>query len=318
MRRNIESLESNTWRDFMMMTTKDLKQSYDLDYTFRKNMFYLFQTAAGIFKYNGVDEDNKRFPIELERRLFFNGISGIVKHDNKVTAVDASPYGLDVYGLPTDYNFCFRNGDTPEDYNKEIGVDGVLAVNSYLYIPTYFFAFDYAMKLAHIDLSIICETVNSRTQDIFIASNDAGKDSANAFYSGLYNGKPSAIVNKANISFTHEKNEHVHGTALRDLLDARKTVLAEYYSLMGIKRLPDKKERLITEEVKNDSALMLLNVSEMWECRKKACEDMNALFGINISVECLADINGNGTPENEERTENENGQTAKRDINGTI
>ena len=71
---------------------------------------------------------------------------------------------------------------------------------------------------------------------------------------------------------------------------------------MGVKRLPDKKERLITEEVKNDSALMLLNISEMWECRKKALEECNAIYGTSYTVECLADIDGNGTPEAEERT----------------
>lgn len=292
--------ERNTWREYMLRDTKDLKRDYDLTYTFEKNLAYLFQVASGIWKYNGIEEDNKRFPVELEKRLFYMGLSGIVKHENKCTAVDASPYGLDVYGLPTEFNFTFRNGETPDEYSKEIGVDGVLAYNTFMYIPTYYFAFDYAVKLAHIDLSIIAETVNTRSQDVFIADNDAGRDSANAYYNGLYMGKLQAIVNKANCSFSHETRDRARGTNLVELFDARKSVLAEFYSLMGVKRLPDKKERLITEEVKNDSALMLLNISEMWECRKKALEECNALYGTSYSVECLADIDGNGTPEDEE------------------
>ena len=291
----------NTWLDFMLSNTKDMKREYNLDYTFHKNMFYLFQFASGIWKYGNVEENNKRFPVELERRLFFDGITGIVRHDDKCTAVTASPYGQDVYGLPTEYNFTFKNGETPENYNKEIGVTGVLGVNSYLYIPTYYFAYDYAAKLAHIDLSIVCETVNTRLQDVFIASNDSGKDSANGFYSSLYNGRPSAIKNAANISFTHETRDRKNTGALRELLDARKSVLAEFYGLMGIKRLPDKKERLITEEIKNDENLMQLNIAEMFECRKKMVEECNAMFGTNYTIECIADIDGNGQPESAER-----------------
>lgn len=292
----------NTWREYMLHDMKDIKREYDLSYTFEKNMSYLFQVSSGIWKYNGIEDDNKRFPVELEKRYFYDGISGIVNHKNKRTAVDASPYGIDVYGLPTEFDFTFRNGDTPEDYKKEIGVDGVLGFNTYMQIPTYYFAFDYAVKLAHIDLSIVAETVNIRSQDVFIADNDAGKNSATEYYSALYNGKLQAIVNKANCSFTHEMRDRSRGTNLVELFDARKSVLAEFYSLMGVKRLPDKKERLITEEVKNDSALMLLNISEMWECRKNAMEECNALFGTSYSVECLADIDGNGTPEDQERT----------------
>lgn len=291
--------KTNTWLDFMTLTTRDLRREYDLDYAFRKNMFYLFQIASGIWKYGGV-EDNKRFPVELERRYFFNGLSGIVEHNGKPVAVDASPYGLDVYGLPTDFNFCFKNGETPNAYNKEIGVNGVLGYNSYLYIPTYFFAFDYAMKLAHIDLSIVCRTVNDRDVKTFIATNDAGKDSADAYYTALYNGRPRAIVNKANISFTCEHSEQKHAGNLTELLDARKSVLAEFYGLIGIKRLPDKKERLITEEVKNDSTLMQLNVDEMYKCRLETVESINALFGTSYTVECVADTDGDGVPQNEE------------------
>ena len=296
--------EKNTWRDFMLSNTKDMRREYDLEYTFNKNMFYLFQIASGIWKYNGIEEDNKRFPVELERRLFFNGVAGIVKHNGRCAAVTAEPYGRDIYGLPTEYNFTFRNGETPNDYNREIGVSGVLGINSYLYIPTYYFAYDYAAKLAHIDLSIVCDTVNQRAQDVFIAANDSGKESANGFYNSLYNGRPSAIKNAANISFTHETRDRKNTGTLRELMDGRKTVLAEFYGLMGIKRLPDKKERLITEEVKNDANLMQLNIAEMFECRKQMIADCNAIFSTNYSVECIADVDGDGTPEDKERTAN--------------
>lgn len=288
-----------TWRDWCLKDFSDYRRDYDLDYVMEKNMLYLWQISAGIWKYGGGD-DNKRFFVELERRFFYAGQSGIVSHDGKPAAVDVSTYGLDIYGLPTDYNFVFRNGDTPAQYNEKIGVDGVLCYNNYMRVPTAFSAFDYALKLSHIDLSIIAETVNTRAQDLFIADNDAGRESADLYYKNLYNGRLSAVVNKANISFTHDRSSTQKATILRDLLDARKSVLAEYYSMIGVKRLPDKKERLITEEVKNDSALMLLNIEEMFECRKNAIEECNKLFGTTYTVECVADINGNGTPDNEE------------------
>ena len=52
-----------------------------------------------------------------------------------------------------------------------------------------------------------------------------------------------------------------------------------------MKSANDKKERMIESEVDSNNQLLLFNISDMLAERKKACEEINKLFGTNITVE---------------------------------
>ena len=46
----------------------------------------------------------------------------------------------------------------------------------------------------------------------------------------------------------------------------------------------DKKERLITDEAESNNQLIQSFADLQLEARKKACEEINAMFGLNVSV----------------------------------
>lgn len=46
----------------------------------------------------------------------------------------------------------------------------------------------------------------------------------------------------------------------------------------------DKKERMIQTEVDSNNQMLLVSLSDMLQCRKKACEQFNELYGTNVSV----------------------------------
>ena len=58
------------------------------------------------------------------------------------------------------------------------------------------------------------------------------------------------------------------------------------YELLGINALTiEKKERLITDEATANDEQQLFNVGAMLKARQEACEKINEMFGLNISVD---------------------------------
>ena len=60
---------------------------------------------------------------------------------------------------------------------------------------------------------------------------------------------------------------------------------------------------MVVDEVNVNSQMLLFNVSDMLECRQKAVEEINALYGTNITVDLsdeykfIKDIKNDDTPE---------------------
>ena len=77
---------------------------------------------------------------------------------------------------------------------------------------------------------------------------------------------------------------------VRELLDAQQLILSEFYEAIGINKTVEKRERLITAEADANKQLLKLNINNMFDCRKKGAEQINAMFGTNISVECNVEI----------------------------
>lgn len=88
---------------------------------------------------------------------------------------------------------------------------------------------------------------------------------------------------------------------LLDKLQCQKTELMnELLTFLGINNNNvNKRERLVVDEVNANNDFILVNIDHMYEERKKACEEINKMFGLNITVEKReVDINGelhNGT-----------------------
>ena len=268
---------------------------------FRNYFFHYKNIATNIFEYDGLE---KELTHEIEERLFYFGRCGIVKDDNKLWAVDCNPYGLDRYGKPTHFNYTFRNGVTNSS-PVEIYKNGVYAMNTYDIYPTALYAEQYAFQLAHTDTSMACELVNSRMVDVIIAHNNSNAESARNYLTDLYRGKFSYITDKTE---EMELDRTPKGVGhLKDYIDTKDRFLKDSYETFGIKKLAEKRERMISGEVESTSDLLNLNLKEMLDCRIKMCDDINMLFGTNASVKSHIDLDGDGIKENEKEFEDEKG-----------
>lgn len=260
-----------------------------------RNYFFRFKDiATNIFEYDGI---TKELAIEIEERLFYFGRCGIIK-DGDLFAVDVNPYGQNRYGKPTGFNFAFKNGDvTASGNNARINIDGVYALNTYDNFPTALIAEQYAFQLAHTDTSIVTELINSRMMDILIAPNNSSAECANQYQNDIYKGKLSFIKDKTeDIEIDRQSKGVSH---LRDYIDTKDRFMKDIYETFGIKRLAEKRERMITGEVESTNDLMFLNLKEMLDCRKRMCDDLNKVFGINAKVYSHIDLDGDGEINNE-------------------
>lgn len=267
-----------------------------------RNWFEQFRSIAmNIYTYEGITKDLAR---EIEKYLFYYGRVGLVIHNDSLTVVRATPNGQNIYNEPTGFSFAFGAGlpdNTKTPQYREIGRDGVLGRNTFTFYPTAAICEQYALEIAHTDMSIIAELVNGRFCDVIKAHNNADAETAGGFCNKLYDGRLSFIMDKSEeieIDRTTRAVSH-----LRELIDTKERLLRDFYNIFGISRAAEKRERMITEEVEANEKMLLFNLKDMLEMRSKMCEEVGRVFNINMSVKSHIDIDSNGRLEHAKEME---------------
>ncbi len=284
-------------RKFLAMFMGGMVNGRKLDLwdNYRVWFHHFYSIATNLFEYEGLEPD---FQKQIEKRLFYFGVCGIVEKDGDLIAVDANGNGENVYTEPTHFTFSFGNGDEDKkQYTREINVNGVFARNTFDYYPSLLDVEKMAFTLGHLDASIICEAVNCRLIDVMIAGNEKSAESARTFYNKLYNGDLSIITDKTQ---ELEISRQMRSTSnMKDLLDAKERTLKGYYELFGIRKQNEKRERMITDEVEANKELLHFNLKEMLDQRIAMCKNIEKVFGRSCSVVSHVDIDADGEEENE-------------------
>ena len=263
-----------------------------------RNYFEYFRSiGTNLFSYDGITKDLAR---EIEKRLFLFGRVGIVQHNDGLVAVNANPSGYDIYNEPIRFTFVFGDGiqdDNRKPFERTIGADGVLGRNTFTFYPTAAMCEQYALMLAHTDISIIAELVNGRFMDVIKAHNNRDAETARAFNNALYDGR---------LSFIEDKDEEIEidrapraVTHLRELIDTKDRLMKDFYNVFGISKVAEKRERMITDEVENNEKMLNFNLKDMLDMRSKMCEEISRVFNISVSVKSHIDIDNDGKLENE-------------------
>lgn len=301
---NVFQLFSKSDRYYMrLLAGKSLGRELNVWDIFRNYFEHFTAMGMNLFSYKVNDyagyDIPDRFFKQLEKRYFFFGHVGIVDRENEMVAVSSNGYGMDIYEEPTNFSFVFGGGlPDPEavvPFERTIEVNGVYGKNTFTGYPTAMIAEQYALMIAHCDMSIICELVNSRFMDVLKAGNNKSAEAATKFCKDLYAGKLSYIGD-----YTEETEIDRSGrgiSRLRDYMDTKSGLLKEFYALFGINKTNEKRERMITDEVKDNQELLQFNVKDMLDQREKMCKEIKDVFGADISVKCHIDIDKDGSRE---------------------
>jgi len=248
-----------------------------------------------MFKWNGL-------PDSIDERFFNDSIImrgycvGFKYTDGNIYVTDGALAGVDEYYRPTTFkaaNIKFNN------VTRKIDVDCVVCYNTYDYSTPYSLnpmIEIYARRLADLDVSVDTSIRNSRVCVIPVVEDDKDAIRTTKILQDMYAGKPATLSFKTK-SFNGKSAFETFPIKSRDnivvaeLADARRNILADFYSELGIDTLAvDKKAQTNYKEM--DSNIQQIGVAKevFLEPRQKWAKRMNEIFGTNISVDFNPEI----------------------------
>lgn len=283
--------------------------NYKTFYNYRTNQ--LLEYMMRLFTWRGLPESIPEHEIDIY--LYLYGRCGVNKarlNDDLLAVVPEWTGSTNYLDIPKTYTWC-----TPIQSGQcYIGKTGVLIDNTMLHNSSYPLIHSTASKLAHIDCTVICALVNGRDNVAIKASTQKFAADAESYQRQKYNGVPSFIVDKGFSTIQIDDLKTQNSMNIRELLDSQQLILSEFYETLGINKTVEKRERLITAEAAANEQLLKLNINNMFKCRQRGAEEINKMFGTNITVECNVDIaNESVTDPEEERKEAEDNETFKED-----
>lgn len=247
----------------------------------------LTELAISMFEWknlpDGIDE---RF---LELTLFTDGQAVFFKDEiaEQYACLQVTTNGrLNKYRVPITRRAYAVNG-----YNKELTIDNsVIIYNNRLRQPGIRYTNMYAKRLWDLDRTI---DVNAKAQKtpILVQCTEAQRLTLLNLYKD-YDGNSPFIFGDKNLDLTGLKSINTGAPYVADKIYTLKTqIWNEALTYLGISNINiQKKERLIADEVVRNQGGTIASRYSRLKARKQACEEINKMFGLNISVSYSEDF----------------------------
>lgn len=235
--------------------------------------------SLNAFKWDGLPDGIKER--HIERELFSNGKAIFFRDPNMsymcLSAQDG--VGLNPYGDPLTYRAVGLN------YNKVYDADEcVIIENNKLRLATEPFIMFYVNKLAEAERTMDVNIKANKTP-VVILCDDKTKLSFMSLFSKVDGNVPAIYADK-NLNLDAITSLDLKAQFLgKELMDYKKAVEGELLTFLGINNTPiEKRERVVTDEVNSNNQLIDSFFDLQLEARQRACDEINALYGLNVSV----------------------------------
>lgn len=264
------------------------------DLTFTDYYLRLKLLAKAVFKWenlpNGMDE---RW---IENFLFREGKCVFFKDDKRGFMVAQCTHDGDLNNYEDPVSVT-PSGIDVECKSLSVGENCVLIRNNDEMIPTSYTLKLFAYRLAEISRTIDVN-VNAQKTPVLILTTEKGKLTVKNIYA-QWNGNEPVITGDKNIDpelFKVLKTDAP--IVFPQLQNYKQAMWNECLTFLGINNAnTEKRERLITEEVSANNEHIDLSADCMLKAREKAAEQINNIFGTDISVklrrecekECMQD-----------------------------
>ncbi len=188
---------------------------------------------------------------------------------------------LDVYGNPITSRAYGVNGYQKKVNNK----NSVTIHNNMLYTNSVTDIKMFAMRLANMD-RVIDININAQKTPVLIKSSENERLSMRNLYMQYDGSMPfifgSDTMNDAN--FTVLKTDAPFNAP--QIYELKTNLWNEALTYLGIANVNiTKRERLVSDEVLRSQGGSIASRFSRLEMRKKACDEINKMFGLNVSVE---------------------------------
>ena len=256
----------------------------DKDYARKSYIYYMLNRVMSMFKYEGLPDTIPQKYLELY--MMVNGHAVIVKHEGELYVCFGGWGGEpDAYYVPR--NYIVANPYLKLFKTYTIGEDCVLVHNDSLYYGLMPMFRRYASQLVENDITMRMVDINSRIVALIDAPDDASRASAEKYLMDIEAGRNGVCGSNAfwDGITTQPYGEHNY-QRLTDLIEYQQYTKASWFNELGLNSNYNMKREAITsnESQLNDDMLLPL-IDDMMNCRKKWIEEVNAMFGTEISID---------------------------------
>ena len=255
----------------------------DKELCVRNYVLYMFDRTQRMFEYKGLPDTIPQRMLEF--LLQFNGFACFAKAKGELYAFYGGLGGEpDAYYRPTKCVVSNPALKLSETYT--IDEDCVIVRNDSLLqglIPLFS---RYATAMVENDISFRMASINTRIEFLLSAPDDATKKAAEKFLEDVAAGKLGVIA--SNEFLDGIKAQEVGRTmrTFTDLIEYQQYLKASWFNEIGLNANYNmKREKLSTTESQMNNDALLPLVDDMLQQRKECIEQVNAMFGTNITVD---------------------------------
>ena len=245
---------------------------------------YTFTRTQSMFTYEGLPET---IPVQwLESYLQRNGSCCIAEHEGKLYALLGNAGGeLDEYYQPTIYTVANPALNLSKSY--KIGEDCVYCKNDYDAIGLVPLVSRYCGLMTENLLTVRISDINMRMMNLLSAPDDNTVQSTKQYLKDLEEGKLGVVGETPFFEGLTLQSQGVgNGDYMIQFIELQQYLKGSMYNELGINaNFNMKREALSGQEVAlNDDALMPL-IDDMLKQRRAMCDELNEMFGLNVSVD---------------------------------
>lgn len=245
---------------------------------------YTFTRTQSMFTYEGLPDT---IPVQwLESYLQRNGSCCIAEHNGKLYALLGNAGGeLDEYYQPTTYTVANPALKLSKTY--KIGEDCVYCRNDFDAVGLVPLVSRYCGLMTENLLTVRISDINMRMMNLLSAPDDNTLQSTKQYLKDLEEGKLGVVGETPFFEGLKLQSKGVgNGDYMIQFIELQQYLKGSMYNELGINaNFNMKREALSGSEVAlNDDALMPL-IDDMLKQRRAMCDELNTMFGLNVSVD---------------------------------
>ena len=267
-----------------MPKIKDLmfwESAYMNNRTYQQYYSRMTELAVSMFDWKGLPQSvNAEY---MEKALFSYGQAVFFKDD--VLGFLALPMmstgRRDIYNIPVE-----RQGYADNGYRVDLTIENSVAMyNNSLHTSSKVDVEMFAKRLYNLD-RIIDVNANAQKTPVIVECDENDRLTMVNLYK-KYEGNEPFIFGKKGLNKEGLKVLSTGAPYICDkLTDLKNTIWNEYLTYLGISNISiDKKERLVSDEVTRNMGGVIASRFSRLVARQKAAKEINAMFGLNITVD---------------------------------
>ena len=259
----------------------------------------LWREVSNLFKWEGLPDE---IPVDyLERILVRKGMALFFKDEEAYgyMALECAIKGYNMYRQPTTAHCTAPNDQGKKSYfqrtiihkydeNVPIEKAAVLINNMYNHEPLYEIIEHYAYRLTLVQNAFDTNALWQHIPVTWSVNDNNMKLSIEKWFVDMLSGKPLIMMDKTLLAGDNEIIGNVTEVPflLDKLMDAKNEIYNEFKATIGLNAPgADKKERLVVAEATSNDESKETCLNIMLSQRKIAAEEINSVFGLNVSVD---------------------------------